>query len=263
GGNQSLPAGKPLTEPGQTTVSSASNSKGFAEQIFFNRTIIVHIPAGNFTVGSPGGQGNEDEHPAHKVYISDFWLGKYEVTFEQYDFFCRETGRSLPGDEGWGRGNRPVINVSWEDAVSYCQWLTKQAARNFRLPSEAEWEKAARTKYPWGSSAPTVKNVNMKGSGDGFPFSAPVGSFPSGESHYGVLDMAGNVWEWIADWYGAEYFGKSPQRDPRGPLLGTYRVVRGGSWKNGPELIRSANRSNERPDRRLNVIGFRVATDNR
>ena len=257
------PAEKPEAEPEQVAVISARNAKGFEEQIFFNRTIMVHIPAGDFTIGSPRGQGNDDEHPAHKVYINDFWLGKYEVTFEQYDFFCRETGRSQPADESWGRGSRPVINVSWDDAQAYCQWLTQKAARNFRLPSEAEWEKAAREKYPWGGSAPTVNKVNMKGSGDGFPFSAPVGSFPPGESHYGVQDMAGNVWEWIADWYGAQYYQMSVRRDPRGPASGSNRVVRGGSWKNGPELIRSANRSSERPDRRLNVLGFRVAMDHR
>ncbi len=224
---------------------------------------MVHIPAGDFTIGSPKGQGNDDEHPAHRVFIDDFWLGKHEVTFEQYDFFCLETRRPLSGDDGWGRGRRPVINVSWDDASAYCRWLTQKTARNFRLPTEAEWEKAARSRYPWGSAAPTADRVNMKGSEDGFTFSAPVGSFPQGESHYGVLDMAGNVWEWIADWYGDDYFLNSPRRDPRGPASGSTRVVRGGSWKNGPELIRSANRSSERPDRRLNVLGFRVAMDDR
>jgi len=254
------PAEKPGGEP---AAISARNAKGFAEQVFFNRSVMVHIPAGDFTIGSPRGQGNDDEHPAHEVYISDFWLGKNEVTFEQYDVFCRETGHPFPADEGWGRGELPVINVSWEDAVRYCQWLTMKTGRNFRLPSEAEWEKAARAKYPWGQGAPTIRNVNMKGDSDGFPFSAPVGSFLPGESYYGVLDMAGNVWEWIADWYGADYFQSSPRRNPRGPAGGSTRVVRGGSWKNGPELIRSANRSSELPDRRLNVLGFRVAMDNR
>jgi formylglycine-generating enzyme required for sulfatase activity/predicted Ser/Thr protein kinase len=254
---------KTEAKPGTLPVGAVRNAKGFVEQVFFNRTPMVLIPAGDFVIGSPNGQGNEDEHPAHKVFIQDFWLGKTEVTFEQFDFFCRETGRSLPGDEGWGRGNRPVINVSWEDAVAYCQWLSKKTLRNFRLPSEAEWEKAAHSKYPWGSGAPTSKNVNMKGADDGFPFSAPVGSFPAGESFCGILDMAGNVWEWTSDWYSVQYFQTSPSRDPRGPVSGSSRVVRGGSWKNGPDLIRSANRSNERPDRRLNVVGFRVAMDNR
>jgi formylglycine-generating enzyme required for sulfatase activity/predicted Ser/Thr protein kinase len=257
------PAEKPVTEPEPMAVSSTTNTKGFNEQEFFNHTVMVRIPAGDFTVGSPSGQGSDDERPAHRVFVSDFWLGKYEVTFEQYDLFCRETGRPQPGDEGWGRGNHPVINVSWNDAQSYCRWLTQKTARSFRLPSEAEWEKAARSKYPWGEDLPTTKHANMKGNTDGFPFTAPVGSFPLGESHYGVLDMAGNVWEWIADWYAGDYFQMSPRRNPRGPARGSNRVVRGGSWKNGPELIRSANRSSESPESCLNVLGFRVAMDQR
>lgn len=258
-----IPTEKPKAEPKPETVRSHRNAKGFDEQVLFNHTVMVHVPAGEFTVGSPRGQGNEDERPAHRVFISAFWLGKYEVTFKQYDFFCRESGRSRPGDEGWGRGDRPVIHVSWDDAQAYCRWLTKKTARNFRLPSEAEWEKAARAKYPWGSSEPSADKVNMNGSEDGFPFSAPVGSFPRGESHYGIMDMAGNVWEWTFDWYAGDYFQCSPARDPRGPAKGSSRVVRGGSWKNGPELIRSANRSSEKPDRRLNELGFRVAMDHR
>jgi formylglycine-generating enzyme required for sulfatase activity len=258
-----IPVEISAAEPVHVATPSTLNKKGFAEQTFFNRTVMVHIPVGNFTIGSPSGEGNGDEHPAHKVFINDFWLGKYEVTFEQFDFFCRETRRNLPFDEGWGRGNRPVVNVSWEDARSYCQWLSQKTGQKIRLPSEAEWEKAAREKYPWGSSAPTVDKVNMNDRGDGFPFTAPVGSFPLGESHYGVMDMAGNVWEWIADWYDAQYYKVSVGLDPRGPADGSNRVVRGGSWKNGAELIRSANRSSERPNRRLNIVGFRVAMDHR
>jgi len=258
-----IPAEKPQEEPIQAASPNALNKKGFAEKVFFNHTIMVHIPAGDFTIGSPGTEGNKDEHPAHKVFIKDFWLGKYEVTFEQFDFFCRETRRSLPFDEGWGRGKRPVINVTWGDAQAYCQWLTKKTGNNFRLPNEAEWEKAAREKYSWGNSAPTANKVNMNGRGDGFPFTAPVGSFPQGESPYGIMDMAGNVWEWIADWYDAQYYKVSPGLTPRGPASGSKRVVRGGSWKNGPQFIRSANRSSERPALRLNIIGFRVAMDQR
>ena len=120
-----------------TEVHSARNANGFEELALFNHTIMVHIPAGDFTIGSPRDQGNDDERPAHKVSISDFWLEKYEVTFEQYDLFCLETGYPKPGDEGWGRGNRPVINVSWNDAQGYCRWLTLKTGRSFRLPSEA------------------------------------------------------------------------------------------------------------------------------
>lgn len=255
---------KPRVQPDESlAAAAASNKKGFLERIFFNGTVMVQIRQGNFTIGSPRGQGDDDEHPAHKVFISDFWLGKTEVTFEQFDLFCRETGRPLPADEGWGRGRRPVINVSWDDAGSYCRWLAQKTGRNFRLPREAEWEKAAREKYPWGWSPPTASQVNMKGNADGFTFTAPVGSFASGASPYGILDMAGNVWEWMADWYDPGYYQKAASRDPQGPAAGKNRVVRGGSWRDGLELIRSANRSSELPDRRLNVLGFRVAMDYR
>ncbi|HUU06107.1 MAG TPA: bifunctional serine/threonine-protein kinase/formylglycine-generating enzyme family protein [Patescibacteria group bacterium] len=243
--------------------AAAANKKGFLERVFFNGTVMVQVRQGNFTIGSPRGEGDADEHPAHKIFISDFWLGKTEVTFEQFDLFCRETGRSLPSDEGWGRGSRPVINVSWDDADSYCRWLAQKTGRNFRLPREAEWEKAAREKYPWGRSSPSANQVNMKGKADGFAFTAPVGSFALGESPYGILDMAGNVWEWMADWYDPGYYQAAAGRDPQGPAAGKDRVVRGGSWRDGLELIRSANRSSERPERRLNVLGFRVAMDYR
>ena len=254
----------PRVQPDESlAAAAASNKKGFLERIFFNGTVMVQIRQGNFTIGSPRGQGDADEHPAHKVFISDFWLGKTEVTFEQFDLFCREAGRPLPADEGWGRGSRPVINVSWDDADNYCRWLAQKTGRNFRLPREAEWEKAAREKYPWGWSPPTPSQVNMKGKTDGFAFTAPVGSFAAGASPYGILDMAGNVWEWMADWYDPGYYQTAASRDPQGPAAGKNRVVRGGSWRDGLELIRSANRSSELPDRRLNVLGFRVAMDYR
>jgi formylglycine-generating enzyme required for sulfatase activity/predicted Ser/Thr protein kinase len=243
--------------------ATATNRRGFLEGVFFNDTVMVLIPQSYFTLGSPAGQGEADEHPAHRVFIGDFWLGKTEVTFAQYDAFCRATGHRLPGDEGWGRGSRPVINVSWMDADAYCRWLTLCSGRNFRLPSEAEWEKAARELYPWGKAPPGPSLVNMKGSADGFAFTAPVGSFPAGASPYGILDMAGNVWEWMGDWYDAGYYKVSPGRDPRGPAPGSLRSVRGGSWANGVELIRSGNRSSDRPDATLNVLGFRVAMDSR
>jgi formylglycine-generating enzyme required for sulfatase activity/predicted Ser/Thr protein kinase len=254
-----------IPEQAETAPAGAAvaNRKGFLEREFFNNTVMVQIPQGYFTIGSPKGEGNPDEHPAHKVFISDFWLGKTEVTFKQFDAFCLETGRRLPNDEGWGRGNRPVINISWEDAESYCRWLAKKTGHGFRLPREAEWEKAALSKYPWGASEPTPARVNMKGSADGYAVTAPVGQFTQGESHYGILDMAGNVWEWMADWYAPGYYQVSAGHDPGGPASGTNRAVRGGSWKNGEDLIRSANRSSERPDRLLNVLGFRVAMDYR
>ena len=251
----------PAAEESKPLPPASRNSRGFLEAVFFNGTAMVQIPAGEFTIGSPPGQGDDDEHPAHRVFIGAFWLGKSEVTFAQFDVFCADSGRPLPEDEGWGRGSRPVIHVSWEDADAYCRWLSQKSGRRFRLPSEAEWEKAAREKYPWGRKSPDRTLVNMKGRDDGYEFTAPVGAFPPGASPYGILDMAGNVWEWTSDWYDAGYYAVSSGRDPRGPAGGESRSVRGGSWANGPELIRSANRSSERPGSRLNVLGFRVAMD--
>jgi formylglycine-generating enzyme required for sulfatase activity len=244
-------------------VAAVAKSRGYLEASHFNDTVMIQVPAGEFTIGSPSGQGDKDEHPAHRVYIGAFWLARTEVTFAQYDAFCQATNRPLPNDEGWGRSSRPVINVSWEDAGAYCRWLAQQTGLPFRLPSEAEWEKAAREHYPWGSTPPGTGSANMKGPLDGYAFTAPVASFPAGASPYGHLDLAGNVWEWTADWYDADYYRRSPGRDPRGPASGTERSVRGGSWANGPDLIRSANRSSERPDRSLNLLGFRVAMDDR
>ncbi|MCU0237293.1 MAG: bifunctional serine/threonine-protein kinase/formylglycine-generating enzyme family protein [Acidobacteria bacterium] len=247
----------------EAVAPARTNRQGAQEQVFFNDTVMVKVPAGEFTIGSPAGEGDDDEHPAHKVFISGFWLGKTEVTFAQYDEFCLQTGRSLAADAGWGRLQRPVIHVSWEDADAYCRWLSQKTGRRFRLPSEAEWEKAARGKYPWGRSAPTANHANMKGSKDGYAATAPVGSFPAGASPYGILDLAGNVWEWMADFYDPGFYRASPDRDPRSPASGTSRSVRGGSWANGSELIRSANRSSESPVSRLNILGFRVAMDDR
>lgn len=235
------------------------NAAGYPEAEFPDQLIMVEIPEGPFTVGSPPGQGDADEHPAHRVLVPAYWIGKTEVTFEQYDRFCRETNRSLANDGGWGRGRLPVIHVSWQEAADFCQWLAAKTGLPFRLPTEAEWEKAARDRFPWGSARPTPQLANFdKEKGR----SAPVGSFPAGASRYGILDLAGNVWEWVHDWYAADYYGRSPAEHPRGPGTGTERVVRGGSWSNGEELIRSANRSSAKPESRVNILGFRLAIGN-
>jgi formylglycine-generating enzyme required for sulfatase activity len=236
----------------------ARNDNGFWEAVFPNNITMVYIPESDFTIGSPAGEGDADEHPAHKVHLPGFWIGKTEVTFDQYDRFCVETHREKAADEGWGRGSRPVIYVSWNDARDYCAWLGKKTGLRFRLPSEAEWEKAARDRFPWGNRQPDdgLANFNkdvMK--------TQPVGSYPPGASPFGVMDLAGNVWEWVADWYGAGYYQDSPRENPQGPATGSERVVRGGCWANGPDLVRSANRSQENPDSKLNIVGFRLALD--
>jgi formylglycine-generating enzyme required for sulfatase activity len=236
------------------------NEQGFWEAVFPNNLVMVRIPAGEFTLGSPAGQGDEDEHPAHKVKLGGYWLSKYETTFDQYDRFAQETGRQKPDDAGWGRGELPVVNVSWEDASGYCVWLSKKLGLNVRLPTEAEWEKAAYDLYPWGSAAPDRTRANFNNE---IGRTTAVGSFPAGASRYGILDMAGNVWEWVSDWYSPGYYGEPAFENPQGPEGGSEKTARGGSWANGKPIIRSANRSSEDPSRQLAIIGFRVVIDDR
>lgn len=234
----------------------ARNDKGNWEAVFPGGITMVYIPEGEFTIGSSAREGDADEHPAHKVFLDGYWLGKTEVTFEQYDRFCAESGREKAADEGWGRGNRPAVYVSWNDARDYCNWLAKKTGLKFRLPSEAEWEKAARDRYPWGSQPPDPERANFDKEN---MRTMPVGSYPPGASPYGILDLSGNVWEWALDWYDPGFYRNSPRENPRGPEAGVEKAVRGGSWANGPDLVRSANRSGENPESKLNILGFRLA----
>ena len=236
----------------------SKNEYGYWEALLPKNIVMVYIPAGDFTVGSPATDGAADEHPSHKVFIDGFWLGKTEVTFDQYDWFCSETGRARPADEGWGRGNQPVIHVSWDDAAAFCGWLSTQTGFHFRLPTEAEWEKAARSTYPWGETPASDKMANYNNHVNA---TTPIGSYQKGISSYGIYDMAGNVWEWIADWYDSDYYGISEARNPRGPASGDQRVVRGGCWADKADFIRSANRSSESPSSKMNIIGLRLAMD--
>lgn len=234
------------------------NDQGFWEALFHGNISMVYIPEGEATIGSPARDGDDDEHPAHKLFLEGYWIGKTEVTFEQYDRFCDATGRPRATDEGWGRGTRPVIYVSWHDAAAYCAWLEEQTGLRFRLPSEAEWEKAARFRYPWGGTPPDSSLANYN---KDHMMTRLVGSYPKGASPYGILDMAGNVWEWVQDWYDSGFYRDSPHESPQGPKSGSERVVRGGSWANGADLVRSANRSSEKPGSALNILGFRLALD--
>ena len=266
------------------------NSQGYWEAVFYNDTVMVYIPEGEFLMGQTDEEKQwlikeagksyyeewySDETPAHKVYLDGFWISKYEVTFAQYDRFCEETGREKPDDEGWGRGNRPVINVSWNDALAYTKWLSQKTGLPFRLPTEAEWEKACRgtdgRRYPWGNHSPYYNGkwyANFEAyddwfrrGEDGYEYTAPVGSYPEGASPYGLLDMAGNVWEWVADWYDKHYYSKSPYRNPKGPATGSNRVVRGGCWLNYAHHIRCADRGYDAPSGPAYDVGFRPAMD--
>ena len=226
---------------------------------------MVRVPAGEFMMGSPEGVGEGDEHPQHKVYLDTFEIGKYPVTNEQYAVFVADTGRTAPSY--WQKGKvpkskekHPVVYVSWEDAAAYCQWLSEKTGEKWRLPTEAEWEKAARgtdgRTYPWGDEEPDKTRCNF---GENVGGTTPVGRYPSGASPYGALDMAGNVWEWCADWYDEKYYDRALFRNPAGPANGQYRVLRGGSWLAKIRLLCSTYRVTGMPFNRSGDGGFRIA----
>ena len=225
---------------------------------------MVFVPAGEFIMGSPEGEGNDDEHPLRTVYLDAFYIGKYEVTNAEYKECVDARACDPPSptsssshDSYYGSpvyDDYPVINVSWYDAKAYCDW------KGVRLPTEAEWEKAARgtdgRKYPWGNEFDSYKcNTYEPDVGD----TTEVGSFPDGASPYGAYDMAGNVEEWVADWYDADYYGKATARNPQGPDSGVGRVWRGGSWLYRQLNARCAYRDWCPPDFRNFDVGFRVA----
>jgi sulfatase modifying factor 1 len=218
---------------------------------------MVWVPAGEFMMGSLEGEGNALEHPQHRVRITrGFWLGKCEVTNEQYRAFCDATGRGLR-EESRNGPKHPVVYVSWEDAKAYCDHY------GLALPTEAQWEYAARgpegRKYPWGNEWDAKKCCNRDNRGAGVQATMEVGSLPAGDSWCGASDLAGNVWEWCADWYGEDYYAGSPQDDPQGPASGDCRLLRGGSWDYNGGLCRSAFRYYDVPWIWYDYYGFRVS----
>jgi len=261
------------------------------------------VPEGEFLMGTldEDAEAGESQKPQRNLFLDTFWIDQTEVTNAQFARFVQETGYVTYAEqkggayvyEGEGKWNelaganwhfprgteceheefevQPVVQVSWDDAKAYCEWAGR------RLPTEAEWEKAARgtdgRTYPWGNEAPTGNLLNVCDSNcplqwadgntdDGHEFTAPVGSYPAGASPYGALDMAGNVWEWVADWYGEEYYKSAPQSNPPGPENGNDRVLRGNSWSNGTSSVRAALRHNDPPADPNDERGFRCASDN-
>jgi formylglycine-generating enzyme required for sulfatase activity len=248
----------------------------------------------------------KDEHPQHRVRITKpFYLGTYHVTRGQFRQFVTDTGYKTdvekgerPGAWGWNPDKKvfgfnakyswrnagfeqtdehPVVCVTWNDAVAFCNWLSRKEGKTYRRPTEAEWEYACRagttTRYYSGDDPETLAKVGnvadatakakfpdwkytIKAS-DGYVFTSPVGSFKP--NAFGLYDMHGNAWQWCADWYGAEYYAVSPAGDPTGPDSGNVRVLRGGSWIVGPNDPRSANRGRRAPGSRVSLSGFRVA----
>jgi len=259
-------------------------------------SIMVYVPAGEFAMGSTDEQTAlayelcqryyatcerdwfEDEKPLHTVSLAGFWIDKYEVTNVQYRR-CVEAGQCRPPAEAssatrdWYYGNPEfdnysVVNVSWEDALAYCGWSGK------RLPTEAEWERAARGDderiWPWGTAFDSglanacdrncVHEYRVAAWDDGCADTSPVGYYsPRGDSPYGAADLAGNVWEWVADWYAPDYYGHSPASSPQGPATGERKVVRGGSFASQVYFLRTTHRNRYLPASRLSNVGFRCA----
>jgi serine/threonine-protein kinase len=225
---------------------------------------LMYVPAGNFLMGSPDGVGNDNEHPQHTVYLDAYWIDQTEVTNGMYEKCvaaggCTELSNksSYTHDSYYGNStynDYPVINVDWDQANNYCAWAGRT------LPTEAQWEKAARgmdgRTYPWGEQTPDQNLVNYNQNvGD----TTAVGSYPGGASPYGALDMAGNVWEWVADWYSADYYQSSPSDNPTGPDSGEYRSLRGGSWFVDEFNVRAANRDWSYPSLTDYSVGFRCS----
>ena len=250
---------------------------------------LARIPAGDFFMGAADAE--EDERPVHRVFVSEFFIGRFAVTNDEYVRFVRATGHPSPGIRDlpliargdresifrelaapyvWdndqpppGHGSHPAVLVRYDDALAYCRWLSDSIGRSVRLPTEAEWEKAARggaegLKYPWGNAIDSSHaNYLTDPATKSERGTRPTGTYPP--NAYGLYDMCGNVWELASDWYSAEYYGLGETRDPRGPASGSLRTVRGGSWVNHDvSMLRCAYRHKVPPDTYVYSAGFRI-----
>ncbi|MCP4416687.1 MAG: SUMF1/EgtB/PvdO family nonheme iron enzyme [Chloroflexi bacterium] len=242
---------------------------------------MVFVPGGTFTMGSGSGDADatDDEKPAHDVTLDPFWIDRTEVTNTQFAAFLNEMGNREEGGVTWldsadedvriedvdgtfqpqdGFADHPVVEVSWYGARAYCEWAGGDVISG-TLPTEAQWEYTARGVdgfiYPWGDEFDATL-VNYSGNSD-FARTSPVGHFPDGASWVGALDMAGNVWEWTADWYDANYYDSSPEENPPGLEDGTFKVLRGGGWVSDQSFVRAASRGGDNPDGTFIHFGFR------
>jgi sulfatase modifying factor 1 len=233
----------------------------------------------------------DDERPVHRVFVSEFFIGRFPVTQDEYARFLRATGhpapairdlpliatggrdivfRELAAPYEWpgdqppaGHGSHPVVLVTYDDAVAYCAWLSSELGRTVRLPTEAEWERAARAgvdglRYPWGNDIdPSRGNYLTDIAAKRQRSTRPTGTYAP--NAFGLYDVIGNVWEWVSDWYSSDYYGTGDMRDPRGPESGTMRIVRGGSWVNDDvAMLRCAYRHKVPPDTYAYSVGFRI-----
>lgn len=238
------------------TNSSETNTNQISEK---DGMTLIYIPAGEFVMGSDNQDPDaaEDEKPQHKVYVDAFWIDETEVTNGMYNK-CLDanvcTLPILPSEAFFQEANQPVQGLAWTQAVDYCEFVER------RLPTEAEWEKAARGTdarlFPWGNTL--ILDADTANYDFLFNQFMDVGSFPAGASPYGVMDMAGNVWEWTSDWYSEDYYVNSPYENPTGPEIGNIKSIRGGAWNTVLRAIRVTNRHWAFPVRD-DILGFRCA----
>jgi len=239
--------------------SNAAQLASTAREDFVEPQMVL-IPAGWFGMGCDAGR--DDEKPAHRVWVDAFELAAYQVTNVEYARFLAAAKHPQPlhwDDPHFNHPQQPVVAPSWFDAAAYCEWLSKPTGRRYRLPTEAEWERAARggvqsKLYPWGDeppeSLPDYANRWKKGP-------EPVGLYPP--NAYGLYNICDNVHEWCADWYDPRYYVRSPERNPPGPDKGSRRASRGGSWRHHVKVARCAARSSIPPEFKYADYGFRVA----
>jgi formylglycine-generating enzyme required for sulfatase activity len=259
---------------------------------------MVHVKGGCFPLGNVFGGGWLREKPVHEVCVNNYYLGKHEVTVGEFRKFVNATGykteaEKQDGCHSWeGRmeikrekynwhnpgfpqtENHPVVCVTWNDADAFIRWLNSKAGRTYRMPTEAEWEYAARNrgkkyKYSWGNGEPSgniadeaaERDLSVKagwtGYDDGYAFTSPVGSYKPND--LGMYDLSGNVYEWVSDWYVKDYYKSSPKKNPQGPDTGTLKILRGGSWNPLPALVKTTNRFMAGTGARGSWMGFRLA----
>lgn len=232
-----------------------------AQPVRFIEPRMIHVPAGSFLMGCDSGR--DDEKPAHRVTLDAFEIAAYQVTNAEYALFLTATQHAEPpvtwNDANFNAPRQPVLSVSWFDATAYCDWLTQMSGGGYRLPTEAQWERAARggtenELYPWGDCAPEdVPDYSNRWKGR----TEEVGLYAP--NAFGIFNMGDNVHEWCSDWYRADYYAHSPEHEPAGPESGVRKASHGGSWRHHIKVTRTAARSSIPPDFKYADYGFRLA----